>query len=151
MSSPSSIDPVNQPRARAGGWRRRALMSADRNLLFGILALRMDFISREQLVEAMNAWVQNSERPLGELLVEGGALAAADRDLLAPMVERHLAMHGGDPAKSLAALNPAAGAAPREVTVAEVPNLLAQLTVPWQGVIQVRLPGKDRPASSPQE
>src|SRR5438876_943530 len=31
--------------------------SADRNLLFGILALQMDFISRDQLVTAMNAWV----------------------------------------------------------------------------------------------
>ena len=29
----------------------------DRNLLFGILALQMDFISREALVAAMNAWV----------------------------------------------------------------------------------------------
>jgi hypothetical protein len=28
--------------------------SADRNLLFGILALQMNFISREQLIAAMN-------------------------------------------------------------------------------------------------
>ena len=32
-------------------------MSTDRNLLFGILALQMDFISRDTLIEAMNAWV----------------------------------------------------------------------------------------------
>ena len=31
-------------------------MSADRNLLFGILALQMDFITRDQLVEAMHAF-----------------------------------------------------------------------------------------------
>ena len=30
---------------------------ADRNLLFGILALQMDFISRDALVAAMHAWV----------------------------------------------------------------------------------------------
>ena len=30
--------------------------SVDRNLLFGILALQMDFITRDQLVAAMNAW-----------------------------------------------------------------------------------------------
>ena len=30
---------------------------ADRNLLFGILALQMDFITRDQLVAAMHAWV----------------------------------------------------------------------------------------------
>ena len=31
--------------------------AADRNLLFGILALQMDFISRDQLIEALHAWV----------------------------------------------------------------------------------------------
>jgi hypothetical protein len=31
--------------------------AADRNLLFGILALQMDFIGRDDLVAAMNAWV----------------------------------------------------------------------------------------------
>ncbi|MBI1916973.1 MAG: serine/threonine protein kinase [Planctomycetes bacterium] len=78
---------------------------ADRNLLFGILALQMDFITRDQLVEAMNAWVLAKQRPLGDLLVERGALASEDHALLAPMVERHIAKHGGDPAKSLAVLS----------------------------------------------
>ena len=32
---------------------------ADLNLLFGILALQMDFIDRDELVQAMNAWVLN--------------------------------------------------------------------------------------------
>src|SRR5262249_35564205 len=31
--------------------------AADRNLLFGILALQMDFIRRDALIAAMNAWV----------------------------------------------------------------------------------------------
>ena len=29
----------------------------ERNLLFGILAVQMDFVTRDQLVEAMNAWI----------------------------------------------------------------------------------------------
>jgi len=37
--------------------------SADRNLLFGILALQMDFISREQLISAMHAWVLDKGKP----------------------------------------------------------------------------------------
>ena len=41
---------------------------ADRNLLFGILALQMDFVTRDQLVAAMNAWVLDKTRPLGDLL-----------------------------------------------------------------------------------
>jgi hypothetical protein len=45
---------------------------ADRNLLFGILALQMDFIGRDALVQAMNAWV------LTEVLdVRAGPAAAA--------------------------------------------------------------------------
>ena len=49
-------------------------VSTDRNLLFGILALQMDFISRDALVGAMNAWVIQKDKPLGEVLVERGEL-----------------------------------------------------------------------------
>ncbi len=54
-------------------------MDTDRNLLFGILALQNDFITRDQLVEAINAWVLAKQRPLGELLpspVHGASRAA---------------------------------------------------------------------------
>ena len=49
--------------------------SADRNLLFGILALQMDFVSRDALLAAMNAWVLAKHKPLGAILVEQGGLA----------------------------------------------------------------------------
>jgi hypothetical protein len=39
--------------------------SADRNLLFGILALQMDFLGRDALIAAMNAWVLDKAKPLG--------------------------------------------------------------------------------------
>ena len=78
---------------------------ADRNLLFGILALQMDFITRDALIAAMNAWVLEKHRTLGEILVERGALDPTDRALLDPMVDRHVARHGGDPVASLAALS----------------------------------------------
>ena len=54
--------------------------NTDRNLLFGILSLQMDFINREQLIEAMNAWVLDKLKPLSEILVQSGALAQSDRD-----------------------------------------------------------------------
>ena len=78
--------------------------AADRNLLFGILALQMDFIRRDALIAAMNAWVLDKARPLGQILLEQGALAAADRELLDVMVQRHLEKHGQDAERSLAAL-----------------------------------------------
>jgi len=79
--------------------------SADRNLLFGILALQMDFISRDALIAGMNAWVLDKAKPLGQILVEQAALTARARDKLDAVVELHLEIHGGDPQKSLAAVS----------------------------------------------
>jgi PAS domain S-box-containing protein len=78
--------------------------SADRNLLFGILALQMDFIRRDDLVAAMNAWVLDKAKPLGQVLVEQQALRPDQRAALDVLVGMHLECHQGDAAKSLAAV-----------------------------------------------
>src|ERR1043165_1580098 len=88
-----SMFPTDRPR---GG--------ADRNLLFGILALQMDFITRDQLVAAMNAWVLDKSQPLGQVLCAQGVLTAENRAWLDAGVERHIGMHGNDAQKSLAAV-----------------------------------------------
>jgi tetratricopeptide (TPR) repeat protein/tRNA A-37 threonylcarbamoyl transferase component Bud32 len=82
-----------------------AAAAADRNLLFGILALQMDFISRDALIRAMNAWVLAKATPLGQILVDQGGLSPANRELLEALVQRHLEMHDGEPERSLAALS----------------------------------------------
>jgi hypothetical protein len=79
-------------------------MPADRNLLYGLLALQMGFISRDQLVAAMNAWALDRGKPLGQVLVERGALRDDTRSLLDAVVQKHLQMHDGDPHRSLASL-----------------------------------------------
>jgi serine/threonine protein kinase/Tfp pilus assembly protein PilF len=84
---------------------------ADRNLLFGINALQNDFITRDALIAAMNAWVLEKPRAIGDILVERGNLAPADRNLLDQLIDRHLARHGGDPAASLAAMSSLDGVA----------------------------------------
>ena len=48
-------------------------MSSDRNLLAGVLALQMDFVSGEQLLAGMNAWMLRKDRPLLDVLRERGA------------------------------------------------------------------------------
>ena len=78
--------------------------AADRNLLFGILALQMDFLSRDALIRAMHAWVLQKAKPLGQVLLEQGALSAQARDGLERIVELHVGAHGGDPEKSLTRL-----------------------------------------------
>ena len=78
---------------------------ADRNLLFGILALQLDFIGREDLIAAMNAWVLEKSKPLGHILVEHGKLAQERLQLLEALVQEHLKQHAGDAQKSLAAVS----------------------------------------------
>ena len=78
--------------------------AADRNLLFGILALQLDFISREQLIAGMQTWVLNKEQSLADLLALAGMLSPADRGTLEAVVERHLEKHDHCPRQSLACL-----------------------------------------------
>ena len=76
--------------------------SADRNLLFGILAVQLDFISKDALIAAMNAWLLDKSRSLGDILREQGQLSAERLHLLAAVVAEHLEQHGDDPQQSLA-------------------------------------------------
>ena len=77
---------------------------SDRNLLFGVLALQMDFITRDALIAAMNAWVLEKGKPLGQILVERRDLDEQDFALLDPLVAKHVERHGGDPERSLESL-----------------------------------------------
>ncbi len=79
--------------------------AADCNLLFGIIALQMDFITRDQLIAAMNAWVLDKHKPLGQVLCDQRALAAEDREAIETLVRRHLVRHDNNPERSLAALS----------------------------------------------
>jgi hypothetical protein len=100
--------------------------AADRNLLFGILALQMDFISRDALVAAMNAWVLEKSKPLGQVLLEQQALTAERLALLGALVKEHLRMHDDDPEKSLAAVR-SVGSVRQEVEQIADPDVQASL------------------------
>jgi serine/threonine protein kinase len=80
-------------------------MSSDRNLLFGIVAVQMNFITRDALIQAMNSWILEKHRPLADILIQHGQLTAERRQLLDALVSEHLKAHGNDPQKSLAALS----------------------------------------------
>ncbi len=79
--------------------------NAKHDLLFGLLALQTGMVSRDQLVAAFGAWTGGTRRVLSDLLVEHGALDTSGRDLLRALADRQLDLHGGDPEKSLAALD----------------------------------------------
>ena len=103
-----------------------AKVDADQNLLFGVLALQMDFISREALIAATSAWVLDKARPLAQILQDQGVLTAARRALLDSLVREHLQIHDDDPARSLASVA-ALGPLRRELEEITDPDLHASL------------------------
>jgi tetratricopeptide (TPR) repeat protein/tRNA A-37 threonylcarbamoyl transferase component Bud32 len=99
--------------------------AADRNLLFGILALQADLIGRDALIAAMNAWTVNKTTPLGQILLDQGALDADGQALVEALMQRSLARHG-DAEQSLAALN-SLGSARDQLQQLADPDLQASL------------------------
>jgi serine/threonine-protein kinase len=79
-------------------------VNSDRNLLVGVLAVQMDFVRREQLLEAMSAWMLEKRTPLEDILHRQGALDDDTRKLLVALVAKHLALHGHDAQRSLQAV-----------------------------------------------
>jgi hypothetical protein len=86
--------------------------AVEQNLLFGLLALQADLISRDNFVEACEEWSAGQELSFPRLLVQRGWLKAEDRREVERLVERKLARHGGDVRACLAELanNPLQGA-----------------------------------------
>ncbi len=81
-----------------------AKTDADRDLLFGLLALQTGLIEQDQLVRAFRAWTRDKSRGIADLLVGRGDLDADQRAGIDGMVALHLKKHGGDVEKSLAAV-----------------------------------------------
>ncbi len=78
--------------------------TADRNLLFGILALQLDFISRDAFLAALQAWVLDKGKSLARILQDQGQLAPDRLVLLNALVAAHLKGHQNDPRHSLEAV-----------------------------------------------
>jgi serine/threonine-protein kinase len=76
-------------------------MDADRNLLFGVLALQGDLIDDRQFAEGCTAWAGRKDRPLSEFLLERGWIVEDDRRLIEQLLERKLKKHSGDAHLSL--------------------------------------------------
>jgi serine/threonine-protein kinase len=77
-------------------------MSADRNLLFGVLALQADLLDAARFAEACSAWAARKDTPLPDLLVERGWLTEEERGHVEFLLQRKLKKHNGDARASLA-------------------------------------------------
>ena len=79
--------------------------SADRSLLFGILAWQNGFIATEPLLTAIRTWLHEKSKQLGEVLVQQGDLSAQQRALLEQLIDARVLQDGGDAGQSLANLS----------------------------------------------
>jgi serine/threonine-protein kinase len=79
-------------------------VSAAESLLFGLLALQNRFIDRDGLLAAFDSWVADKSKPLGQILLDRGALSPARYAVLEQLVQEHIQQHGCDPERSLAEL-----------------------------------------------
>lgn len=104
--------------------------NADRNLLLGMLALQMDFIQRDRLIDALQQWMLNKKRSLDEILMERGWMTAEQQAALTPLIDLHVNAHGNEPHKSLAALATAVDIVPalRELEDADVNQSIASFS-----------------------
>jgi tRNA A-37 threonylcarbamoyl transferase component Bud32 len=81
-----------------------AAIAADRNLLFGLLALQNGLINQVQLVAAFQAWTLDRARALADHFIALGHLNEAQRAAIEAIADLHVAKHG-DIERSLAAVS----------------------------------------------
>ncbi|MGE3819826.1 MAG: protein kinase [Isosphaeraceae bacterium] len=74
------------------------------DLLLGLLALQVGLVDRARLVDTFAAGGKSAVLGLANRLKAQGALTDSRLALLNALAEEHLALHGGDPQRSLAAL-----------------------------------------------
>ena len=65
-----------------------AAVDADRNLLFGVLALQGDLIDANQFAEVCSAWALRKDQSLADHLLERGWLSAEDCRSVEQLLER---------------------------------------------------------------
>ena len=78
-------------------------MSQESDLLYAVLALQMNFISKDQLVECGALWASDRKKSLPSILDGKGYLKPSARTALDAMVQAQMEAFG-DPGRSLAAL-----------------------------------------------
>jgi hypothetical protein len=103
-----------------------ATAAIERHLLFGLLAPQNGLIDQDQLVAAFHAWSRNKPQSLADHLVNLGHLGAAQRSVVEALAAQHVAAHGGEVGKSLAAI-PAAPSTGRGLSGVAAADFAASL------------------------
>ncbi len=77
------------------------MSEADRQILFGLVAIRLKLVSLAQVSRALSDWSNDGEHSLARLLIERRQLDEASGALVESAVLHHVTMAGGNAASSL--------------------------------------------------
>ena len=92
----------------------------DRDFLFGVVALQMNLIERPELIDTLQEWVQDTSRPLSDVLVARNHLSDDQTTLIEHMVESSFGHKDGILDADHSRLGPAgAGAGADEIAAAD--------------------------------
>jgi len=71
-------------------------MNQDRNLLFGVLAVQLRFLTPQKLMEAAAAWATHQNEPLRKFLIASGALSEKRCEMIDGLIDEQIQAHQGD-------------------------------------------------------
>jgi serine/threonine-protein kinase len=80
-------------------------VDAPHDVLFGLLAIQNRMVAPTELAATLRCGAESPGRAIAELLVERGLLSPARRALLEALLAERLAVHDGDPERTLADLD----------------------------------------------
>ncbi|HOZ48319.1 MAG TPA: protein kinase [Candidatus Hydrogenedentes bacterium] len=78
-------------------------MERDRNILFGVLAMRLKKVKASRLRQTAEQWAHDPESDLGQRLVAAGALTESDREKIESMVDSAAKVYEGNATAALTA------------------------------------------------
>jgi serine/threonine-protein kinase len=81
-------------------------VDTDRNLLFGVLALQLEYIDPQRFTEACAAWAVSNQKTLPEILIDRGWMKGREVEEVERFLDRKLKRHKGDVEKTLASESP---------------------------------------------
>lgn len=76
-------------------------MSTDRNLLFGVLALQLEYVDPSQFADVCAAWAARKDMSVADILVERGWITPQARHEVEGLLTRKVNKHEGDARKAL--------------------------------------------------
>ena len=95
---------IGPEHAADSGTEQASRLLSNEQMVFGVVVLQRDLVSREQLVAGFSTWVQNKSRTLAEILESQGALSHVDRQLGEQLTVEFIARNDPNSEQSLGAL-----------------------------------------------